>query len=136
MTERPLGAEDTVIRLLSSVMQMQSLPIKSRTFAPEKISINIKKVYGNKKVSPNIGRCTYGNRHQREDADSLLQLYIQCPHHRDRSAVADWSGYGQDRTVRGGAGFAANNYAIGSALISAIRNNPDDAASYPGIKPV
>lgn len=35
-----------------------------------------------------------------------------------------------------GLDYAANNYAIGSALISAIRNNPDDAASYPGIKPV
>lgn len=32
--------------------------------------------------------------------------------------------------------YAANNYAIGSAMISAIRNNPDDAASYPAIKPV
>lgn len=35
-----------------------------------------------------------------------------------------------------GLDYAANNYAIGSALISAIRNNPDNAASYPGIKPV
>lgn len=35
-----------------------------------------------------------------------------------------------------GLDYAANNYAIGSALISAIRNHPDDAASYPGIKPV
>ena len=32
--------------------------------------------------------------------------------------------------------YAANNYALGSALISAIRNNPDSAASYPEIKPV
>lgn len=32
--------------------------------------------------------------------------------------------------------YAANNYAIGSALIQAIRNNPNDAASYPEIKPV
>lgn len=32
--------------------------------------------------------------------------------------------------------YEANNYAIGSALISAIRNNPDDAASYPTIDPV
>ena len=31
--------------------------------------------------------------------------------------------------------YAANNYAIGSALIQAIRNAPDDAASYPAIKP-
>jgi multimeric flavodoxin WrbA len=30
--------------------------------------------------------------------------------------------------------YAANNYAIGSALISAIRNNPNDASSYPAIK--
>lgn len=35
-----------------------------------------------------------------------------------------------------GLDYAANNYAIGSALISAIRNNPDDVASYPGIKSV
>lgn len=35
-----------------------------------------------------------------------------------------------------GLDYAANNYAIGSALISAIRNHPDDAASYPAIDPV
>ncbi|WP_455638119.1 flavodoxin [Parabacteroides sp.] len=35
-----------------------------------------------------------------------------------------------------GLDYAANNYAIGSALISAIRNNPDEASSYPEIKPV
>ena len=35
-----------------------------------------------------------------------------------------------------GLDYAANNYAIGSALISAIRNNPNDAASYPAIDPV
>lgn len=33
-----------------------------------------------------------------------------------------------------GINYAANNYAIGSALIAAIRNNPADAASYPAIK--
>lgn len=33
-----------------------------------------------------------------------------------------------------GLDYAANNYAIGSALISAIRNDPDNAASYPAIK--
>lgn len=33
-----------------------------------------------------------------------------------------------------GLDYAANNYAIGSALISAIRNNPNDALSYPDIK--
>lgn len=33
-----------------------------------------------------------------------------------------------------GIDYAANNYAIGSALISAIRNNPDDASSYPDIR--
>ncbi len=32
--------------------------------------------------------------------------------------------------------YAANNYAIGSALIAAIRANPDDAATYPKIDPV
>lgn len=32
--------------------------------------------------------------------------------------------------------YEADNYAIGSALISAIRDNPDDAESYPAIKPV
>ena len=32
--------------------------------------------------------------------------------------------------------YEADNYAIGSALISAIRNSPDDAASYPAIDPV
>ena len=35
-----------------------------------------------------------------------------------------------------GLDYAANNYAIGSKLISAIRNNPNDAASYPAIDPV
>lgn len=33
-----------------------------------------------------------------------------------------------------GIDYAADNYAIGSALISAIRNNPDDASSYPDIR--
>lgn len=32
--------------------------------------------------------------------------------------------------------YAADNYAIGSAQISAIRNNPDDPDSYPAIDPV
>ena len=35
-----------------------------------------------------------------------------------------------------GIDYAANNYAAGSALISAILSNPDDAASYPAIDPV
>lgn len=35
-----------------------------------------------------------------------------------------------------GLDYAANNYAIGSAQIAAIRANPDDAASYPAIDPV
>ena len=35
-----------------------------------------------------------------------------------------------------GLDYAANNYAIGSAQIAAIRNNPDDAESYPAIDPV
>ena len=35
-----------------------------------------------------------------------------------------------------GLDYAANNYAIGSAQISAIRNSPGDAASYPAIDPV
>lgn len=35
-----------------------------------------------------------------------------------------------------GLDYAANNYAIGSALIAAIRNNPDDPSSYPEIDPV
>ena len=35
-----------------------------------------------------------------------------------------------------GIDYAANNYAAGSALIAAIRANPDDAASYPAIDPV
>ena len=32
-----------------------------------------------------------------------------------------------------GLDYAADNYAIGSAQIAAIRNNPDDAASYPAV---
>ena len=32
--------------------------------------------------------------------------------------------------------YAANNYKLGSELISAIRNNPRDASSYPAIDPV
>lgn len=35
-----------------------------------------------------------------------------------------------------GIDYAADNYAVGSALIAAIRENPDDAASYPAIDPV
>ncbi len=35
-----------------------------------------------------------------------------------------------------GLDYAANNYAIGSALISAIRSNPNDPSSYPAIEPV
>ncbi len=35
-----------------------------------------------------------------------------------------------------GLDYAANNYAIGSSLISAIRKNPSSAASYPAIKEV
>ncbi|MDE6287220.1 MAG: hypothetical protein K2M00_00365 [Muribaculaceae bacterium] len=35
-----------------------------------------------------------------------------------------------------GLDYEANNYAIGSAQISAIRNNPSDASSYPAIDPV
>lgn len=35
-----------------------------------------------------------------------------------------------------GLDYAANNYAIGSAQIAAIRNHPHDAASYPAIDPV
>ena len=35
-----------------------------------------------------------------------------------------------------GLDYAANNYAIGSAQIAAIRSNPDDASSYPAIDPV
>lgn len=35
-----------------------------------------------------------------------------------------------------GLDYAANNYAIGSALISAIRENPGSESSYPVIDPV
>lgn len=35
-----------------------------------------------------------------------------------------------------GVDYAADNYAAGSALIAAIRNNPDEASSYPAIDPV
>lgn len=35
-----------------------------------------------------------------------------------------------------GLDYAANNYAIGSALISAIRNNPNNPDSYPAIDSV
>lgn len=35
-----------------------------------------------------------------------------------------------------GLDYAANNYAIGSAQISAIRQDPTEASSYPGIDPV
>ena len=35
-----------------------------------------------------------------------------------------------------GLDYAANNYAIGSSLISAIRNNPNDESSYPAIDAV
>lgn len=35
-----------------------------------------------------------------------------------------------------GVDYAANNYAIGSAQIQAIRDNPDKASSYPAIDPL
>ena len=35
-----------------------------------------------------------------------------------------------------GLDYAANNYAIGSAQIGAIKNNPDDSSSYPAIDSV
>lgn len=35
-----------------------------------------------------------------------------------------------------GLDYAADNYAIGSAQIAAIRNNPDEATSYPAVDPV
>ncbi len=35
-----------------------------------------------------------------------------------------------------GLDYAADNYAIGSSQITDIRNNPDDASSYPAIDPV
>jgi len=35
-----------------------------------------------------------------------------------------------------GLDYAADNYAIGSSQIADIRNNPDDASSYPAIDPV
>lgn len=35
-----------------------------------------------------------------------------------------------------GLDYAANNYVIGSAQIAAIRENPNDAASYPAIDPI
>lgn len=35
-----------------------------------------------------------------------------------------------------GLDYAANNYAIGSAQIAAIRQNPDDPSAYPAIDPV
>ena len=35
-----------------------------------------------------------------------------------------------------GLDYAANNYEIGSSLIAAIRSHPEDAESYPSIKPI
>lgn len=35
-----------------------------------------------------------------------------------------------------GLDYAANNYALGTALLNAIRNNPSDASSYPAIDAV
>ena len=35
-----------------------------------------------------------------------------------------------------GLDYAADNYAIGSAQIGAIKNHPDDSSSYPAIDPV
>ncbi len=40
------------------------------------------------------------------------------------------------RPAEKGLDYAANNYAIGSAQITAIRNKPNDASSYPAIDPV
>lgn len=38
--------------------------------------------------------------------------------------------------VEKGLDYAANNYALGTQLLNAIRNNPNDASSYPAIDPV
>lgn len=35
-----------------------------------------------------------------------------------------------------GLDYAANNYALGTALLNAIKNNPNSASSYPAIDPV
>lgn len=35
-----------------------------------------------------------------------------------------------------GLDYAANNYALGTQLLNAIRNNPNDSSSYPAIDPV
>lgn len=35
-----------------------------------------------------------------------------------------------------GLDYAANNYALGTQLLNAIRNNPNDASAYPSIDPV
>lgn len=35
-----------------------------------------------------------------------------------------------------GLDYAANNYALGTQLLNSIRNNPNDASSYPAIDPV
>lgn len=35
-----------------------------------------------------------------------------------------------------GLDYAANNYALGTQLLNAIRNNPNDESSYPAIDPV
>lgn len=40
------------------------------------------------------------------------------------------------KPAREGLDYAANNYAIGSSLIAAIRQNPSSASSYPAIKEV
>ena len=71
-----------------------------------------------------------------------------------RTLVAYYSFTGNTRTIVGelqqqidadivevlpaeeGLDYAANNYAIGSSLIAAIRSNPDQASSYPAIKPM
>lgn len=55
---------------------------------------------------------------------------------RQRPAHADRADVIRVEPTEKGLDYAANNYAIGSAQIQAIRNNPGSASSYPAIDPV
>lgn len=72
----------------------------------------------------------------RKDFGGLLQFHQQCAPYSNSSSVQIDADVIRIEPAEKGLDYAANHYALGSELISAIRANPDNAASYPAIDPV
>ena len=66
----------------------------------------------------------------RQNAGGLLQLHRQLRGYRYRTDEPDLE------PAEKGLRYEANNYALGTQLLNAIKANPNDAASYPAIDPV